>query len=133
MTTQLDLEIKTSRRAPRVTSADVAWFIDQLRGKTGWVTTTELGATTEAQKRRLRRIAEMANGQIISFPGSPGYKLLDNCTPTRRTPPVLPDLTKPPHVRSPKETRRMEAKLKPVWRRMHKLQLVEKETDPIGV
>jgi hypothetical protein len=124
MTAQLDLEIKTSRRAPRATPADIAWFIDRLRGRTDWVTATALGATTEAQKRRLRQIKEMAGGKIVSFPGSPGYKLLDHCT--------LAELRRcDAAVRS--QTRRMEAQLKPVWRRMHKLQLVEQETDPIGV
>jgi hypothetical protein len=124
MTSQTQLELETSHRAPRVTKEDVAWFVDQLRGQRDWVTTTDLGATTEAQKRRLRRIKEMAGGQIVSFPGSPGYKLLDNCT--------LAELRRcDAAVRS--QTRRMEAQLKPVWRRMHKLQLVEQETDPIGV
>jgi hypothetical protein len=116
MTAQLDLDLATARRAPRVSAADVAWFVDQLRGKVDWVTTKNLGATTEAQKRRLRRIKEMARGKIVSFPGSPGYKLLDHCT--------LAELRRcDAAVRS--QTRRMEAQLKPVWRRMHKLELVE--------
>ncbi|HWM26552.1 MAG TPA: hypothetical protein VNP98_17175 [Chthoniobacterales bacterium] len=116
MTAQLDLELSTKRRAPRVTQADVDWFIDQLRGKTEWLSAAHLGATTEAQRRRLRKIAEAAKGKIISFPGSPGYKLLDNCT--------LKELRRcDAAVRS--QTRRMEAKLKPIWRAMHKLELVE--------
>ena len=101
MTAQLDLDLATARRAPRVSAADVAWFVDQLRGKVDWVTT---------------KIKEMARGKIVSFPGSPGYKLLDHCT--------LAELRRcDAAVRS--QTRRMEAQLKPVWRRMHKLELVE--------
>jgi hypothetical protein len=116
MTAQLSLDLnKQASRAPKVTRQNVDWFIDQLRGK-GWVRSVALGATTEAQKRRLRAIAELADGAIVSYPGSPGYKLLDSCT--------LEELRRGDSaMRS--QLRVMARKWKPIWRKMHRLELVE--------
>lgn len=78
MTTQLDLDI--SEKAPRISADEIDLMINALRGK-GWQTTTQLGATDWNQKRKLRAIAEVSDGRIVSFPGSPGYKLFDECVP----------------------------------------------------
>jgi hypothetical protein len=79
MTSQLDLDYqpRTLTGDFDITSDEVKWFIDKLRGN-GWVTSLQLGASTESQKRKLRAIAEAAGGSIVSYPGSPGYKLLDS-------------------------------------------------------
>jgi hypothetical protein len=61
--------------------AEVEWLVDQLRGR-GWRTAADLGAKTESQKRRLRLIVEASSGAILSYPGSPGYRLFDEATLT---------------------------------------------------
>lgn len=114
MTAQLDLDLFST---PEVSNDDVRNFINLLRGQ-GWVTAAQLGADTEAKKRRLRVLKSLSRGAIVSYPGSPGYKLLDECT-----------LTELRHgdraMRS--QLREMAANWKPIWRRMHKLELVDKE------
>lgn len=116
MSTQQLLELTA---APPEAAA-VHWLIDELlRLRTpenrGWIKSRELGAVTETQKRRIREIAELGQGQIVSYPGSPGYKLLDDCS--------LEELRHGDRaVRS--QIRVMARKWKPIWRRMHKLELV---------
>ena len=117
MNGQLDLDFqpRTLEGDFIVTPDEVQWFIDKLSGQ-GWVTSLQLGASTETQKRKLRAIAEAAGGSIVSYPGSPGYKLLDACT--------LKELRHGDRaMRS--QLRKMAAKWKPIWRRMHQLELVE--------
>jgi hypothetical protein len=119
MTAQLEMELPAKEKpsaAPKVTQLDLEWMIDQLRGK-GWVKSAVLGAHTEKAKRRLRAIAEISGGAIVSYPGSPGYKLLDSCT--------LDDLRHGDRaMRS--QLKAMARRWKPIWKRMHKLQLVER-------
>lgn len=119
MSGQLDLDFQPRTPAGEfvITPDEVKWFVDKLRGN-GWVTSIQLGASTESQKRKLRAIAEAAGGSIVSYPGSPGYKLLDACT--------LVELRRGDSaMRS--QLRKMAAKWKPIWRRMHQLQLVDQE------
>lgn len=98
-----------------VTPDHVKWLINRLRGN-GWVTSSDLGASTENEKRAVRAIAAATNGAVVSYPGSPGYKLLDECT--------LEELRHGDRaMRS--QLREMAAKWKPIWRRMHQLELVE--------
>jgi hypothetical protein len=116
MSLQLDLDFQPRTPVGEfiITPAEVKWFIDRVRGN-GWVTAVQLGANTESQKRKLRAIAEAAGDGIVSYPGSPGYKLLDACN--------LQELRHGDHaMRS--QLKKM-AKWKPIWRRMHKLQLLE--------
>src|SRR4051794_10846500 len=118
MALQLDLEFQRTPAGEFIVTPDeVQWLIDKLRGN-GWVTSEQLGASTESQKRKVRAIAESANGAVVSYPGSPGYKLLDACT--------LAELRRGDSaMRS--QLKKMAAKWKPIWRRMHQLALVEQE------
>jgi hypothetical protein len=78
MSAQLELSI--DEKAPDVSADEIETMINALRGK-GWQKSGELGAKTWDEKRKLRAIAAAADGQIVSWPGSPGYKLFDECTP----------------------------------------------------
>jgi len=111
---QLDLVLPPSK-------ADLDWLVGELKrlrssNNRGWIKSRELGAITEAQKRRLREIAEFGEGKVVSYPGSPGYKLLNDCS--------LEELRHGDRaMRS--QLRCMAKKWKPIWRRMHALELVE--------
>jgi hypothetical protein len=110
VTAQLDLDLFGR---PEASNSDAQNFIELLRGK-GWVTAEQLGADTEAKKRRLRILKGLARGLIIGYPGSPGYKLLSECS--------LEELRHGDRaMRS--QLRKMAAEWKPIWRRMHKLEL----------
>jgi hypothetical protein len=114
MSEQLDLVLPPSK-------ADLDWLVGELKrlrtkDNRGWIKSRELGAVTEAQKRRLREVAEFGEGKVVSYPGSPGYKLLNDCS--------LEELRHGDRaVRS--QIRGMAKKWKPIWRRMHALKLVE--------
>lgn len=114
---QMPLDLQATAPPERV---DVDWLVAELKRcrtaeNRGWIKSRDLGAVTEAQKRRLRAIAELGEGKIVSYPGSPGYKLLDDCT--------LEELRHGDRaVRS--QIRVMARKWRPIWRRMHRLQLV---------
>lgn len=58
---------------------EIEWMLRQLRGR-GWRTATELGARSGGQKRKLKAIVEAAQGAILHFPGSPGFKLMEEAT-----------------------------------------------------
>lgn len=58
--------------ATAVSNMDLEWMLGELRGK-GWRHAADLGAATEATKRRLRAIAKASKGEIIS--GQLGYRL----------------------------------------------------------
>jgi hypothetical protein len=80
--TQLDLlkEPKT-----RFNESHVAKMIEQLKAGTtaenkGWQTSTQLGARSWSEKRDLRNIKAISKGRIVSWPGSGGYKLAEDCT-----------------------------------------------------
>lgn len=73
-----------SASAPNVTVADVARLVQALEGG-AWMTAAELaavlsGAATESSKRRIRAIASAAGSGVVSYPGSPGYRLWKACT-----------------------------------------------------
>jgi hypothetical protein len=78
--TPQQLELSISQKAPEVSPDEIDLMINALRGK-GWQTTTQLGAATWNEKRKLRVIAAASDGRIVSYPGSPGYKLFDECVP----------------------------------------------------
>jgi hypothetical protein len=114
MNPQLDLVLPPSK-------ADLDWLVGELKRlrndrNRGWIKSRQLGATTEAQKRRLREIKQFSKGAVVGCPGSPGYKLLNDCT--------LEELRRGDRaMRS--QLRAMAAAWKPLWRRMHDLDLVE--------
>jgi hypothetical protein len=77
MTPNLELPLRESRK-PKVSAEEVDALCAFLAGK-GWVKAKEIEAQIEVDDRRMRVIAEVADGRIIS--GQKGYKLFDRSTP----------------------------------------------------
>lgn len=119
MTAQLEL---IPAKKARVTPRDIAWFCTQLRDADGWRTSTDLGAKTEKEKRWLRQVAEKSDGAIVSYPGSPGYKLFDKC---------LPEDFRHGRNATISQTKKMAAKWNRVERRMHANRLVDRPQEII--
>jgi hypothetical protein len=63
---------------PATSNEDAATLIDYLNGK-DWMTAVQIGIALGWSDRRVRRAAADSD-LIISFPGSPGYKCISNCT-----------------------------------------------------
>lgn len=79
MTAQLELTFGSRMRGP-VRAEEVAQLVALLTGR-GWVKRKDLCILNPAwDERRVRRIAEAADGAVISWPGSPGYCLFDETT-----------------------------------------------------
>jgi hypothetical protein len=85
VSTQPELSFEPTPKGPTVTSADIALLLNILAAG-AWLKAAELRAdprfiarfgelNPEAADRRIRAIASASDGQIISYPGSPGYKL----------------------------------------------------------
>lgn len=72
---QLGLTFTATAAAP---SEDPGTLVDLLRGK-GWLTAEQLGLALGWSDRRVRKAASQSD-EVISYPGSPGYKLLKDCT-----------------------------------------------------
>lgn len=72
---QLGLDFAARAAAP---SEDPGTLVDFLRGK-GWLTAEQIGLALGWADRRVRRAASQSD-EVISYPGSPGYKLLKDCT-----------------------------------------------------
>lgn len=54
---------------------------DRKRRAAGWMTAEEIAALMpEATERTVRKIASAAAPTVVSYPGSPGYKLWAACT-----------------------------------------------------
>lgn len=62
----------------RITSADVATLDAALTGL-DWMTAAALSDALAWSDRKVRAVAA-SDARFISYPGSPGYKLLANCT-----------------------------------------------------
>ena len=73
-TEQLDLTFAKPRKAKPALAELVAF----LRGKS-WQTAEEISEANTWNDRDVRRLAS-ASDEVISYPGSPGYKLLCECT-----------------------------------------------------
>jgi len=79
MSEPLDLGLKLP--APAVTPEQVAQLVDVLRAGGGWMTATEIAARIEGvTERSIRKVASAAAPAVVSYPGSPGYKLWASCT-----------------------------------------------------
>lgn len=77
MTTQLDL---TFRAAPQPAAAhDVQALIDYLDRNPRFHTARQLASVLNVTDRKVRQLAEAADGMIVSGPGSPGYCHLHHC------------------------------------------------------
>jgi len=79
----LPLGLKTP--APEVNPAEVEMVVKVLRSGAGWLTAREIAAGLgmgefAVAERKVRKIASVAAPRIVSFPGSPGYKLWELCT-----------------------------------------------------
>jgi len=73
MTAQL--EMRFARTAAKPATEELVAF---LRGK-GWLTARQIADATKWDDRAIREMAS-ASDAVISYPGSPGYKLLSDCT-----------------------------------------------------
>ena len=82
MVSQLDLPLRTP--APAVTPEDVRVVVDVLRSVGRWMTAADLmihlGTASGYTDRKVRAVASAAMPQIVSYPGSPGYRLFEHCT-----------------------------------------------------
>ena len=71
--------------APEVSMEDIARLVAALKGNKDWMTAAEAcgmiyGKVTETLKRKIRAVASAARPRVVSFPGSPGYRLLEYCS-----------------------------------------------------
>lgn len=75
-----DLGLRLPQAA--VSPADVELLVGALRSLERWVTAGDLAIHLGAgySDRKVRAIAAAAVPQIVSYPGSPGYKLWQFCT-----------------------------------------------------
>jgi hypothetical protein len=77
--TQLAIDFDRPSAAPEVSEAQVAELIAYLTGR-GWTYRREIEADTGWNERTVRALASAARPRVVSYPGSPGYKLWDYCT-----------------------------------------------------
>lgn len=85
---QLDLAMHEADPTPVVDTDDVRALVEGLRRcpaepkRRGWKTADELAAYLQDgwTDRKVRATARAAAPAIVSFPGSPGYKLWADCT-----------------------------------------------------
>lgn len=73
------------KAGPSISPEDVARLVKVLETAPGWLTAAALsqalfGNEAESGKRRIRAIANAAGDAIVSYPGSPGYRLWQRCT-----------------------------------------------------
>ncbi|HZP61119.1 MAG TPA: hypothetical protein VFB27_12415 [Opitutaceae bacterium] len=80
MTEQLDLPVKCP--APVIDPAEVELVVSILRASPGWLTAKQIAESlgNGSSDRRVRAIASASAPRIVSYPGSPGYKLFELCT-----------------------------------------------------
>jgi hypothetical protein len=85
MIEQLDLLRVKAPPAPR--TEQVEKLLEVLRQEKGWLAAKEiaaklgLGALTEAAiERHVRKVAAASAPRVVSYPGSPGYKLWELCS-----------------------------------------------------
>ncbi len=75
--------------APQATAEEVEWLVVVLKAHMndvpkakGWLTAAQIEKLSGGEKneRDIRKIARAAGHGIVSYPGSPGYKLWSECT-----------------------------------------------------
>lgn len=82
-TTELGFDLPAQTTGGRVVSPeDVARLVKILTEAEGWLTAREIAARIgpPANERGIRAAANAACPQVISYPGSPGYRLMSACT-----------------------------------------------------
>ncbi|MDF3059404.1 MAG: hypothetical protein K0R17_3619 [Rariglobus sp.] len=79
-TTELGFKIPTP---PAFSPEHVERLVKILEADGGWLTASDIGgrAGPGMTERAIRAAASAACPQVISYPGSPGYKLMKFCTP----------------------------------------------------
>lgn len=111
--------------APRVGPCDVVNLCHLLRGQ-GWLTAAQISARVVERRinggrpwneRRVRAIAEASDGRVVSFPGSPGYKLFDEVSEAMIDHAIAA-------IRS--QAKRMMARSLAIERRHHRRDLVDR-------
>jgi hypothetical protein len=82
MSTTTTGELALKLPAPEVTTEEIANLVGRLRVEGAWMTAAELAAAMGAgmSDRRVRKIASAAAPAVVSYPGSPGYKLWQLCS-----------------------------------------------------
>jgi hypothetical protein len=80
----MSVETPVETVAPVVRATHVKALVHELRKAGDWCTRKQLAALIgdgkPAWERKVRAIASVSAPQVVSFPGSPGYKLLSACT-----------------------------------------------------
>ena len=76
----MDAELDIKLPKPAIGPEDIGRVVDVLKGALGWMTAKEIaerlyGAASPSLERKIRAIASAAAPQIVSYPGSPGYRL----------------------------------------------------------
>lgn len=81
MVRQAEIIFNDEPGAPIASIEEVEWLQAVLKGR-GWMTAAELVAASHGTRndRKIRAIARAAAPGIFSYPGSPGYKLWNECT-----------------------------------------------------
>lgn len=79
---QLDLCMRESTPEATAQPADVFILVETLKGRTKFISAALLAATLGEgwTDRKVRAVARAAAPVIVSFPGSPGYKLWEACS-----------------------------------------------------
>ena len=72
----------TTKRMPSPAPSDVDALVDYLRWASvkEWVPAKTISTKLGFNERKIRSLAEHSNGVVISGPGCPGYRHIDNCT-----------------------------------------------------
>ncbi len=65
-------------KKPEAASEDPGALVEYLFGQ-DWMTALQIGVALGWSDRRVRKAAS-GSAEIISYPGSPGYKLVRHCT-----------------------------------------------------
>jgi hypothetical protein len=77
---QLTLAVDTRECVPSISAEEQDWLVGVLAGK-GWLRAKEIEDSTGVNERHIRAIARATRPFVVSYPGSPGYKLWRDCTP----------------------------------------------------
>lgn len=80
---QATLDLREASKAPAVTDAEIDRLVSILHAHQGWITRRALADSFgggDKAERQIRAIAEAAAPDVVSYPGSPGYRHWDHCT-----------------------------------------------------
>lgn len=80
MTTQQELDFSAAS-APTPAIGEVERLLAYLSANPGFHTANRIASALDLTDRKVRQLAEAADGLIVSGPGSPGYCHLYHCDP----------------------------------------------------